>query len=144
MMDCNNVIICGTLVRDPKSYPMKGGSSVASFSLATTREWASRDGTVKKKTAYPNCKAWGTESDTIMQYKKGDRIALIGMIETGSYERNGQKVYTTEVRAEKIWPFAIPSGMLAVENYGDIYDHAALAANDDSFGDDAPDADVPF
>ena len=45
-----------------------------------------------------NCVAWGKLGENIVKYTgKGLRVLVNGSIQTGSYEKDGQRVYTTEV-----------------------------------------------
>jgi len=136
-MDCNNVLLVGNLVRDPKIFTMSSGSKVASFSLAITKKWTAKNGEAKEKTNYPNCKVWGKDAEFVEQFAKGDKLAVLGEIETGSYEKNGQKVYTTDVIVNKVIPFSIPKAntVSSVESY------AELSCPDDSGG---MDVEVPF
>lgn len=42
--------------------------------------------------------AWGQPADYLGQYgKKGSRITIEGELRTRNYERDGQKVYVTEI-----------------------------------------------
>ena len=43
----------------------------------------------------------GKQAETLCQYvKKGQKLAIIGNIRTGSYEREGTTVYTTDIVVE--------------------------------------------
>ena len=139
MMDCNSVLLVGNLVRDPKVYTMNSGHKVAGFSLAVSKEWTSRNGEAKKKTSFPNCKAWGKDAEYIEQFRKGDRVAVLGEIETGSYEKNGQKVYTTEVLVEKIVTYTLPANENTPGSGGD-YAEPAFSEEDGT----GRDVEVPF
>lgn len=45
-----------------------------------------------------NCIAFGKTAEVIGQYfGKGNKIAITGHIQTGSYEKDGQRIYTTDV-----------------------------------------------
>ena len=138
-MDCNSVLLVGNLVRDPKVYTMNSGHKVAGFSLAVSKEWTSRNGEAKKKTSFPNCKAWGKDAEYIEQFRKGDRVAVLGEIETGSYEKNGQKVYTTEVLVEKIVTYTLPANENTTGSGGD-YAEPAFSEEDGT----GRDVEVPF
>lgn len=138
-MDCNSVLLVGNLVRDPKVYTMNSGHKVAGFSLAVSKEWTSRNGEAKKKTSFPNCKAWGKDAEYIEQFRKGDRVAVLGEIETGSYEKNGQKVYTTEVLVEKIVTYTLPANENTTGSGGD-YTEPAFSEE----GGTGRDVEVPF
>ena len=140
MMDCNSVLLVGNLVRDPKVYTMNSGHKVAGFSLAVSKEWTTRNGEAKKKTSFPNCKAWGKDAEYIEQFRKGDRIAVLGEIETGSYEKNGQKVYTTEVLVEKIVTYTLPANENTAGSGGDYDAEPAFLGE----GGTGRDVEVPF
>lgn len=140
MMDCNSVLLVGNLVRDPKVYTMNSGHKVAGFSLAVSKEWTSRNGEAKKKTSFPNCKAWGKDAEYIEQFRKGDRVAVLGEIETGSYEKNGQKVYTTEVLVEKIVTYTLPANENTAGSGGDYDAEPAFSGE----GGTGRDVEVPF
>lgn len=140
MTDCNSVLLVGNLVRDPKVYTMNSGHKVAGFSLAVSKEWTSRNGEAKKKTSFPNCKAWGKDAEYIEQFRKGDRVAVLGEIETGSYEKNGQKVYTTEVLVEKIVTYTLPANENTAGSVGD-YDAEPAFSEEGGTG---RDVEVPF
>ena len=140
MMDCNSVLLVGNLVRDPKVYTMNSGHKVAGFSLAVSKEWITRNGEAKKKTSFPNCKAWGKDAEYIEQFRKGDRVAVLGEIETGSYEKNGQKVYTTEVLVEKIVTYTLPANENTTGSGGD-YDAEPAFSEEGGTG---RDVEVPF
>jgi len=48
-----------------------------------------------------SCVVWGKTAEVMSKYcGKGDRIAIVGRIQTGSYEKNGTKHYTTDVVVE--------------------------------------------
>lgn len=96
MANMNKVILLGRLTDDPKLSTTPKGVSVASFSIAINRPTEGVD--------FPRCKAWGKTAEFICRYfHKGNTILITdARIETGSYEKNGTKVYTTDVVAEKV------------------------------------------
>jgi len=50
-----------------------------------------------------NIQAWGKLAETIYNYTgKGLKIIVNGRIQTGSYEKDGQRVYTTEIIASQV------------------------------------------
>lgn len=50
-----------------------------------------------------NCTAWGKTAEVMTKYvHKGDRVALVGHIQTGSYEKDGRKHYTTDVIVDEL------------------------------------------
>ena len=100
----NKVILMGRLTRDPDVRYSQGESAtaVARFTLAVDRRFR-RDG--GDTTAdFIGCVAFGRQAEFAEKYlRQGTKIVLTGRIQTGSYtNRDGQKVYTTEVVAEDL------------------------------------------
>lgn len=86
----NKVILLGRLVKDPIQ-----GKAVK-FTVAVNR-FRKEDGA-----DFINCVAFGKTGETIAQYmQKGSQIALEGRIQTGSYEKDGQVRYTTDVIVDR-------------------------------------------
>ena len=67
----------------------------ASFSLALNR---TKDGA-----DYPRFTAWDQKAELIENWcHKGTKLAIVGHIQTGSYEKDGKKVYTTDIIVDKL------------------------------------------
>ena len=101
----NKVILMGRLTRDPSiSYTQANSAQestcVARYALAVDRRF-NRDG--ERKADFISCVAFGRQAEFAEKYlRKGTKIAITGRIQTGSYtNRDGQKVYTTEVVVEE-------------------------------------------
>ena len=94
----NIVIIIGRLTRDP-DVRHSDESIVARFTLAVDRRFSS-----EKAADFPSCVAFGKTAEFCEKYlKQGVKIAVTGRIQTGSYtNKDGQKVYTTDVVAERV------------------------------------------
>lgn len=92
----------GRLTRDPeiRKYNNKDGEegTIASFTVAVDR--MGKDAGAD----FVGCKAFGKTAEFIEKYfTKGSKIAVEGRITTGSYDnKDGNKVYTTEVTVEKV------------------------------------------
>ena len=96
----NYVILIGNLTRDPDiTYkPGKDPICVARFTIAVDDGYGD-----KKRTDFINCVAFKKLGENVEKYlHKGHKAAIHGKIQTGSYEKDGQKVYTTEVIAQTI------------------------------------------
>ena len=92
----NKVILLGRLTKDPDERK-SGEMTITRFSVAVDRR--TKDG---QTADFPSCVAFGKTAEFISKYfHKGMRIALDGHIQTGSYEKDGVKVYTTDVVVEK-------------------------------------------
>ena len=98
----NKVILMGRLTRDPDVRYSDQSSAVARFTLAVDRRFK-RDG--DQQTAdFISCVAFGKTGEIIERYcHQGTKLVVEGRIQTGSYtNRDGNKVYTTEVVAENV------------------------------------------
>lgn len=90
----NLVILMGRLTREPE-IRYNADMAIASYTLAV-------DGYKKDTTDFISCKAFGKSAEFVEKYlKKGTKILVTGRIQTGSYERDGYKVKTTDVVVEK-------------------------------------------
>lgn len=92
----NKVILLGRMVRDAELKMTASGASVCAFSVACDRPYT-QDG--ERKADFINCVAWRQQAEFIAKhFRKGDRIALDGSIQTRSWnDQNGNKRYATEV-----------------------------------------------
>lgn len=91
----NRVILSGNLVKDVEVKVTEGESSkhVANFTVAVQRTRSKEDAA-----DFINCVAWGVQADYLGNYgKKGSRIELEGQLHVRSYEKDGKKIYVTEV-----------------------------------------------
>ena len=100
----NKVILVGRLTADPEIRYSTGenATAVARFSVAVNRSFKNADGAYDAD--FPRVNAFGKTAEFINQYfHKGDMIGITGRITTGSYtNKEGQKVYTTDVTAENV------------------------------------------
>ena len=56
----NKVTLIGNLGNDPEVRSTTGGNRVATFSLATSRQWNSPNGEKQEKTEWHRCVAWNS------------------------------------------------------------------------------------
>ncbi len=98
----NEVILVGRLVADPEMKSTQSGIAVVSFTVAVNRSYKNASGGYDAD--FINCVAWRNQAEFLSKYfGKGDKIGIIGSIQTRSYEdRAGMKRYATEVVADKI------------------------------------------
>ena len=92
----------GRLTRDPEVRYSAGENAltIARYTLAVDRRFK-RDG--EATADFINCVSFGRTAEFAERYfHKGIRITICGRIQTGSYtNREGQKVYTTDVVVEE-------------------------------------------
>lgn len=96
----NEVNLIGRLTRDPEVRYTQNNMAVVRFSLAIDRP--AKDG--EKKADFPNIVVFGKQAENCERYlHKGQRAAVEGRLQTGSYERqDGSRVYTTDVVANRV------------------------------------------
>ena len=98
----NKVILMGRLTRDPEVRYSAGDNAlaIARYTLAVDRRFR-RDG--EASADFISCVSFGRTAEFAEKYfRQGLKIAVTGRIQTGSYtNRDGQKVYTTEVVVEE-------------------------------------------
>jgi single-strand DNA-binding protein len=92
----NNVTLVGNMVRDAEIKTTTTQKSVATFTVAVTRKYKNADG--EYQSDFISCVAWGATAEFIAKYfPKGAKIGIVGSIQTRTYEKDGAKVYVTEV-----------------------------------------------
>jgi len=101
----NKVILIGNLGKDPEVRHLENGTSVASFSLATSETYKDRNtGQPITNTDWHNIVLWRGLADVAEKYvKKGDKIYIEGKLKTRSWQdQEGNTKYTTEVVADNM------------------------------------------
>ena len=93
----NAVNLIGRLTRDPETRSSSSGMAVCRFSIAIDRPGK------EKQTDYPVITAFGKTAEICQQYLgKGSQVAIQGRIQTSSYEKDGRKVNTVGVVADRV------------------------------------------
>ena len=98
----NSVSLIGRLTKDPDvRYGAASQTAVARFSIAIDR---GKDKNGEDRGAdFPNIVCFGRTAELCEKYLgKGRLVGIQGRIQTGSYEKDGRKVYTTEVLADRV------------------------------------------
>lgn len=94
----NKVILIGRLVAKPE-VNSSGSTAIANYRLAVDRQFK-KEG--QPEADFFNCVAFGKSADFAGKYlHKGMKIAVEGRIQTGSYEKDGVKHYTTDIVVER-------------------------------------------
>lgn len=93
----NNVNLIGRLVKDVDLKVTNTGKKVCSFTLAIGRRGS-------EGADFPNCVAWNQVADLLSKYtKKGDRLGIVGRIQTRTSEDNNRKkYYHTEIIVNEV------------------------------------------
>mgnify|MGYP003316071776 CR=1 FL=1 len=92
----NLTILTGRLTKDPEiRYSQE--KAIAKFTLAVDRPMK------KDEADFIQVTVFGKPAEFVEKYiKKGNLIGITGRINTGSYEKDGKKIYTTDVIADRV------------------------------------------
>lgn len=100
----NNVSLMGRLTRDVDLRMTNSNLVIGRFNVAVDRKLSKEKRMEAESNNQPtadfiSCIAFGRTAEVIEQYfHKGNKIAITGHIQTGSYEnQQGQRIYTTDV-----------------------------------------------
>lgn len=97
----NKFICVGRLTKDPELQTTTSGKSLARFSVAVKRDYAT-DG--QTECDFFNCVVWGAFAETCNKYlKKGSKVIVEGRLNTRTYESNdGAKKLIYEINATNV------------------------------------------
>jgi single-strand DNA-binding protein len=102
MRSVNKVILVGHLAADPEQYQTKSGRLRVTFPIATHRDSTS-EGMKKEVIDYHRVVAWGPLGETCAKYlSRGQGVYVEGIILNRAYERDGERRYVTEIRADEV------------------------------------------
>ena len=97
----NRVELIGRLTRDPELRYTGSNIATTRFTLAVNRPFQSQNG--EQGTDFISVVVWRKQAENVKKYcTKGSLVAVEGRIQTGSYEKDGQRVYTTDVVADSV------------------------------------------
>lgn len=97
----NKVILAGRLTKDAEIRNADSDKKVARVGLAVNRTFK-KDGE-GQQADFINLVAFKNQADFLEKYgKKGVKFIVTGRIQTGSYDKDGTKVYTTDVIVEQL------------------------------------------
>lgn len=98
----NKVMLMGRLTKDPELRTATTGNSLCRFTLAVDRGYK-KEGE-EKQADFISCVAFGKTAENFSKFfAKGRMCVIAGRILTGSYEKEGQKVYTTDVVCDEFF-----------------------------------------
>ena len=96
----NYTIQIGRLTKDVELRYTQQGTAVANFTVAVNRD---RTANGEPEADFHRCTAWGKTAEAIANYlRKGDMAAVFGKVHNRSYEKDGQRVYITEIKVDYV------------------------------------------
>ena len=96
----NKIEIFGHITADPVLRYSQAEMANVQFSVAVNRWNKNGDQTAD----FFRCKAFGDRAQMIAKnFRKGSPVLIVGHVQTGSYERGGQKIPTFDIVIEEIF-----------------------------------------
>lgn len=104
MRSFNKVLLIGNLTRNPEMIDLDAGVKMAKFTIATNRNWSSKDGEKKAQTDFHNVIVWRKLAEICQNYlKKGSAVLVEGKLSTNKFkDKDGNSRSVTEVQAEEV------------------------------------------
>ena len=98
----NKVILVCNLTRDPELSETPSGIAVCRFSIAVSRDYANNEG--NREADFFNITVWRGRAENCGKYlKKGNKVAVVGSLQTRSYEdKDGIKRNVTDIIASEV------------------------------------------
>lgn len=95
----NNVVLVGRLTYKADLKFTTNGKNYTQFSLAVQRKFKNQSD--EYETDFLNCTLWGKAAENFTKFtRKGSLVGVEGRLQTRNYEKEGRKIYITEVIAE--------------------------------------------
>lgn len=146
----NKVILVGNVGKDPEIKVASTGTSIATFSLATSDRTKDQTGTWTDRTEWHSLVAFQRTAEIVRDYvKKGSKLYIEGRIQTRTWDdKDNQKHYKTEIIVNDL---VLLSGRGEGESSGNYsrssssFDQRQPPAADDVVqGTEITDDDIPF
>ena len=101
-MGLNKTVLIGRLTREPEIKIIGENTKCANFTLAVDRRFKSKNENAPTADFLP-VTAWRGTAEFVEKYfTKGKQVYVAGWIETYSYEKDGQKVFSFRINADEV------------------------------------------
>nr|DAR09548.1 MAG TPA: Single strand binding protein [Caudoviricetes sp.] len=95
----NTVALVGRLTHQPELKFTRNGKTYTQFNVAVQRKFKNENG--EYEADFIGCTLWGKSAETFTKFtRKGSLVGVEGRLQTRNYEKDGRKIYITEVIAE--------------------------------------------
>jgi single-strand DNA-binding protein len=99
----NRVMLLGNLGADPELKVTQGGQAVLKLRIATTESYQDKNNTRQERTEWHSVTVWGKRGEALAKIlSKGSSVFIEGSLRTSSYDKDGEKMYRTEIVAQNI------------------------------------------
>jgi len=96
----NKILLTGRLTKNPEVKYTPSNICYARFSIAISR---GKDKEGNEQTDFPTITCFGKTAELVEKYvTKGMMVGIEGKIQTGSYEKDGKKYFTTSIVADRV------------------------------------------
>ena len=128
MASVNKVILVGNLGADPVLNHVNG-IATTKMRIATDRQWVDAQGAKHQSTEWHQVIVWGSQAVNCSEYlKKGRQVYVEGRLNTRTYEKEGQKHWTTEIVAKSVQFLGQKSQSQSVQNQQDTEESSLESA----------------
>ena len=95
----NSVLLVGRLTHQPELKFTRNGKTYTQFNVAVQRKFKNENG--EYEADFIGCTLWGKPAESFTNFtRKGSLVGVEGRSQTRNYEKDGRKIYITEVIAE--------------------------------------------
>lgn len=101
-MGLNKTIFIGRLTKDPEIETFGENAKRANFTLAVDRRFKSKKENAPTADYIPISTWRGTAEFVEKYFSKGKQVYVLGSLETYSYDKDGQKMYSFRVNADEV------------------------------------------
>ena len=99
----NRVMLLGNLGADPELRVTPGGQAVLKLRLATNESYLDKNKVRQERVEWHRVTVWGHRAEGLAKFvRKGFKLFVEGRLQTSSYEKNGEKRYSTDIVAINI------------------------------------------
>lgn len=99
----NKVTILGNLGADPELRVLPGGNAVLKMRVATNESWLDKEKNKQERVEWHRVTVFGKRAEGLAKFvRKGMRVYVEGRNQTSSYDKDGQKHYSTEIIADQV------------------------------------------
>lgn len=102
-MSKNVVSLIGNLGTDVDLKYTAASRAVANFRMATNEKYKDKNGVIQTRTEWHRITVWGNRAENCAKYlTKGRLVSVEGTLRTSTYEKDGEKRWSTYIEARSI------------------------------------------
>lgn len=99
----NKCIFHGHVAQDPELRNTTGGTSVLNLRIGVNERYKDKNGETQEQTEWINIVVWGKQAEGLATFlRKGMAVLAETKVRTRSYEKDGEKRYSTEFHADHV------------------------------------------